>query len=64
MKWDAEGAPATSNTVAAAALPEDSFNRKVLGDPATVARVQFMRPVADDVRETYLALWQELKAAQ
>ncbi|TAG17078.1 MAG: extracellular solute-binding protein [Rhodobacterales bacterium] len=64
VKWEAEGAPATSNTAAAAALPEESFNRKVLGDPATVARVQFMRPVPDDVRESYLALWQELKAAQ
>jgi spermidine/putrescine transport system substrate-binding protein len=29
-----------------------------------VARVQFMRPVADETREAYLALWQELKAAQ
>lgn len=63
-KWDLEGAPATSNTVAAAALPEDSFNRKVLGDPAVVAKVQFMAPMDDAKREAYLALWQELKAAQ
>ena len=64
VKWDAEGAPATSNAVAAAALPEASFNRRVLGDPAVVARVQFMRPVSDANREAYLALWQDLKAAQ
>ena len=64
VKWDAEGAPATSNTVAAAALPETSFNRKVLGDPAVVAKVQFMKPVSDADRETYLKLWQDLKAAQ
>ncbi|KIC22804.1 ABC transporter substrate-binding protein [Leisingera sp. ANG-Vp] len=64
VKWDAEGAPATSNANAAAALPETSFNRKVLGDPATVAKVQFMRPVSEENRETYLKLWQELKAAQ
>ena len=64
VKWDAEGAPASANTAAAAALPEASFNRKVLGDPAVVARVQFMRPVSDAKREEYLALWQELKAAQ
>ena len=63
-KWDAEGAPATSNAVAAAALPETSFNRKVLGDPAVVAKVQFMKPVSDAKRAEYLALWQELKAAQ
>lgn len=64
VKWDAEGAPASSNSVAAAALPETSFNRRVLGDPAVVARVQFMKPVSDADRETYLKLWQDLKAAQ
>ncbi len=64
VRWDTEGAPATSNTVAAGALPEASFNRAVLGNPAVVARVQFMRPVPDETREAYLALWQELKAAQ
>ena len=64
VKWDTEGAPATSNTKAAAALPETSFNRKVLGDPAVVAKVQFMKPVSDADRETYLKLWQDLKAAQ
>jgi spermidine/putrescine transport system substrate-binding protein len=64
VKWDALGAPASSNTAAAAALPETSFNRKVLGDAAVVARVQFMRPVSDANREAYLALWQDLKAAQ
>lgn len=64
VKWEATGAPATSNTKAAAALPETSFNRRVLGDPAVVARVQFMKPVSDEKREEYLKLWQELKAAQ
>lgn len=64
VKWDAEGAPATSNMKAAAALPETSFNRKVLGDPAVVAKVQFMKPVSDEKREEYLKLWQDLKAAQ
>lgn len=63
-RWDAEGAPATSNAKAASALPETSFNRKVLGDPAVVAKVQFMRPVSDENREAYLKLWQDLKAAQ
>lgn len=64
VKWEASGAPATSNSKAAAALPESSFNRKVLGDPAVVARVQFMKPVSDADRETYLKLWQDLKAQQ
>ena len=64
VKWNDEGAPASTNTKAAAALSADSFNRKVLGDPATVARVQFMKPVSEENRARYLALWQELKAAQ
>jgi len=63
-KWDKEGAPATSNAAAAAALPDTSFNRKVLGDPAVVSKVQFMQPMSDEKREGYLALWQDLKAAQ
>jgi spermidine/putrescine transport system substrate-binding protein len=64
VKWDGEGAPATSNAVAAAALPETSFNRNVLGDPAVVAKVQFMKPISDEKRAEYLEIWQALKAAQ
>lgn len=58
------GAPASANTAAAAALPEDDMNRSVLGDPDVVARVQFMKPVSDEKRKTYLEMWQELKALQ
>lgn len=64
VKWAAEGAPASANAKAAAALPDDAFNKRVLGDPAVVARVQFQRPVSDENREKYLELWQSLKAAQ
>jgi spermidine/putrescine transport system substrate-binding protein len=64
VKWDGEGAPTTSNAVAAAALPETSFNRNVLGDPAVVAKVQFMKPISDEKRAEYLEIWQALKAAQ
>ena len=63
-RWNEDGAPASANAKAAAALPDDSFNRKVLGDPAVVAKIQFMKPVSDEDRAKYLALWQELKAAQ
>lgn len=62
--WVADGAPASSNAKAAAALPDDAFNKRVLGDPEVVARVQFMQPVSDETRKVYLELWQELKAAQ
>lgn len=58
------GAPASANTAAAAALPAEDMNRAVLGDPEVVARVQFMKPVSDENRETYLEMWQELKALQ
>lgn len=64
VRWDKEGAPASANATAAAALPEDSFNREVLGDPEVVALVQFMRPVPDAKRQEYLAMWQGLKAKQ
>ena len=64
VRWEPDGAPASANAAAAAALPETSFNRAVLGDPAVVARVQFMQPVSDEDREAYLALWQDLKAQQ
>lgn len=64
VKWAAEGAPASANAKAAAALPDDAFNKRVLGDPEVVARVQFQRPVSDENREIYLELWQGLKAAQ
>ncbi|MEO4042530.1 ABC transporter substrate-binding protein [Hoeflea sp. CAU 1731] len=64
VRWDKEGAPASANAKAAAALPEDAFNRRVLGDPEVAARVQFQKPVPDETREQYLALWQKLKAAQ
>lgn len=64
IRWAGEGAPASANSAAAAALPEDSFNRRVLSDPDVLARVQFQRPIADADREAYLQLWQDLKASQ
>jgi len=63
-KWAESGAPASANAKAAEALPDGAFNRVYLGDPQVVARVQFMQPVSDEKRESYLAIWQELKAAQ
>ncbi|SCY88590.1 ABC transporter substrate-binding protein [Paracoccus tibetensis] len=64
VQWDAEGAPASANADAAAALPEDAFNRRVLGDPEVAARVRFQGELSDETRETYLRIWQGLKAAQ
>ncbi|MEY8827112.1 ABC transporter substrate-binding protein [Sedimentitalea sp. XS_ASV28] len=64
VEWDKNGAPASANTAAAAALPEEAFNRRILGNPEVAARVQFMAPVAEEDRKAYLELWQSLKAAQ
>ncbi|MCR8723494.1 ABC transporter substrate-binding protein [Frigidibacter sp. ROC022] len=64
VKWDAEGAPASANAKAMEALPDDAFNKAVLGDPEVVARVHFQAPIDDETREKYLEIWQRLKAAQ
>ncbi len=62
VEWDTKvGAPVSANTKAVAALPEDAFNRKVMGDPAVAKRIQFQAPITDAQREAYLALWQQLK---
>lgn len=55
------GAPVSANEKAVAALPENSFNRKVMGDPKVAERIQFQAPITDEQREAYLAIWQELK---
>ena len=62
VRWDTEvGAPASANAVANAQLPADAFNRTVLGNPETVARLHFMEPLADEKREQFLELWEEVK---
>lgn len=61
-EWDTKvGAPVSANTKAVAALPEDSFNRKVMGDPQVASRIQFQAPVSEADRQKYLQIWQELK---
>ena len=62
VRWDNEvGAPASANGKANNQLPEDAFNRTVLGDAAVVDRLKFMAPLSDDQRNQYLELWQETK---
>jgi spermidine/putrescine transport system substrate-binding protein len=61
-EWDQTvGAPVSASQRALAALPEDSFNRKVMGSPEIAARVQFQQPISDAQRESYLQTWQKLK---
>ena len=54
----------SANAAAAEALPDDAFNKAVLGDPEVAARVHFQAPIDDATREKYLEVWQGLKAAQ
>jgi spermidine/putrescine transport system substrate-binding protein len=62
VEWNTKvGAPVSANTKAVEALPEDTFNRKVMGSPEVAKRIQFQGPVTDEQREKYLAMWQELK---
>ena len=62
VRWDTNvGAPASANAAAMAQLPADAFNRTVLGDPDTVARLHFMAPLSDDTRQQFLEVWEEVK---
>jgi spermidine/putrescine transport system substrate-binding protein len=62
VRWDQDvGAPASANAKANAQLSAEAFNRAVLGDPEKVAKVQFMGPMDDALREKMLELWQETK---
>jgi spermidine/putrescine transport system substrate-binding protein len=64
VQWAAKGAPMSANAKAADELPATSFNKMALGDPAVVARVQFVQPLSDATRKQYLEMWQDLKTAQ
>lgn len=62
VEWDTKvGAPVSANAKAVEALPEDAFNRKVMGSPEMADRIQFQAPVTDEQRESYLTIWQGLK---
>ncbi len=62
VRWDNEvGAPASANAKANAQLPEDALNRKVLGDPEVVKRVQWMAPVSEEQRQKNQEIWDEVK---
>jgi spermidine/putrescine transport system substrate-binding protein len=62
VKWDTEeGAPASANAKANAQLPEDAMNRKVLGDPEVVKRLQWMAPITDEQHQKFQEIWDEAK---
>lgn len=63
VPWDTNvGAPTSANAKAVSMLPSDAFNRTTFADPDRVAKVQFMGPMDDALREKIVELWQETKA--
>ncbi|MGI9334085.1 MAG: ABC transporter substrate-binding protein [Gammaproteobacteria bacterium] len=62
VKWDTEvGAPASANAAANAQLPEDAFNRTVMGNASMVDRLHFMAQLSDEKRQELVDLWEEVK---
>lgn len=65
VRWDTEvGAPTPTTQATLDALPEDSFNRAVMGNPEVVARLVWMETVPEEEREAWSQVWQEVKAEQ
>lgn len=62
VRWDTEiGAATSANPKALEALPEGSFNRDVLGDPAVAEKLRFMGPLTDAERQAFQQMWAEVK---
>ena len=65
VKWDTEvGAPAPTTQATIDLLPEDAFNRVVMGNPDMVARLAWMQTVPEDERQQWNQVWEEVKAQQ
>ncbi|QDL93359.1 extracellular solute-binding protein [Paroceanicella profunda] len=62
VKWDTDvGAPVSANAEAVAALPDKAFNKVLASDEGVAARLKFLGPIDDDVREHMLQVWQATK---
>ena len=65
VQWDTTvGAPAPTNKVTLDKLPQDSFNRRVMGNPEVVKRLVWMETVPEATRKKWNAVWESVKAAQ
>lgn len=61
--WDERGgAPAPANLETQKQLPDDSFNKTVLGQQSHFDSLIFMEDLGDAKRQEYLDLWQDVKA--
>ncbi|MBH0239211.1 ABC transporter substrate-binding protein [Methylobrevis albus] len=62
VRWDTEvGAATSANEKAVAALPDDAFNKTVMGAPEVASRLKFMQPVPEEKRQEIQELWAEVK---
>jgi spermidine/putrescine transport system substrate-binding protein len=62
--WETkEGAPASANPKAMAALPDSDPTKAAAADHEAVKRLQFMAPLSDDERQKYSDLWAEVRTA-
>ena len=65
VKWDTEvGSPAPTSQAVLDQLPEDAFNRTVMGDEEIVGRLTWMETVPQEDREAWNQMWEEVKASQ
>jgi spermidine/putrescine transport system substrate-binding protein len=65
IRWDTEvGAPAPTSQESVDLLPEDAFNRAVMGDEEVVARLFWMETLTAQERQDWNQNWEEVKAAQ
>lgn len=55
------GAPASANAAAMAKLPDDDLN-KIVHKADYLTKLQIMGPLSDDVRQSFVDLWEETKA--
>ncbi|MBX3567431.1 MAG: extracellular solute-binding protein [Rhizobiaceae bacterium] len=62
ITWDTTaGAAVSANAKAVAGLPEDAFNRTVMGRPDVLSRLKFAVPLTEDERQVIADMWAEVK---
>ncbi len=65
LEFDARvGAPVPSNERTVERLPDDSLNKSYLSRPEIRERLTFYAPLSEETKQTWLELWQEVKATQ
>jgi len=65
VTWDTTaGAPTPTTQKSLDALPEDNFNRAVMGTPEMIEHLVFMETMSPETREEWNRLWEEVKASQ